>query len=44
MDQESTYLGLLTAVTGAQMQGNALILTSPSGSLNYYQALTVTPY
>ena len=46
MAQEQSYLGLLSAVTGAVPQGSALELISPQGSLIFYQAgsLTVTPY
>jgi heat shock protein HslJ len=46
MAQESSYLGLLSAVTGALPQGNAVELVSPQGSLIYYQAgtLSITPY
>jgi hypothetical protein len=54
MDQESLYLGLLSAVTLAQSQGNALNLVFPAGtgpdgqpypegSLIYYQAGTPGP-
>src|SRR4030042_3039791 len=41
MAQESSYLGLLSAVTGALLQGNALELVSPQGSLIFYQAGTL---
>lgn len=43
MAQESSYLGLLSAVTGALPQGNALELVSPQGSLIFYQAGTLSP-
>jgi heat shock protein HslJ len=36
MNQEQAYLGLLSAVTGAQSQGDSLELISPLGSLIYY--------
>jgi heat shock protein HslJ len=46
MAQESSYLGLLSAVTGAIPQGSGLELTAPQGSLIFYQAgsLSITPY
>jgi len=46
MAQEQSYLGLLSAVTGAVPQGSGLELISPQGSLIFYQAgsLSVTPY
>ena len=44
MAQESSYLGLLSSVTGAIPQGNMLELTSPSGNLLYYEVGTPTPY
>ncbi len=46
MAQEQSYLGLLSAVTGAVPQGSALELISPQGSLIFYQAgsLSITPY
>jgi heat shock protein HslJ len=37
MDQEQTYLGILSSVTLAQSQGNVLTLSSPQSSLVYHQ-------
>ena len=37
MDQEQTYLGILSSVTMAQSQGNVLTLSSPQSSLVYHQ-------
>jgi heat shock protein HslJ len=44
MAQESSYLGLLSSVTGAIPQGNTLELISPAGNLSYYEVGTPTPY
>jgi heat shock protein HslJ len=38
MDQEQTYLGILSSVTIAQSQGNVLTLSSPQSSLVYHQS------
>jgi heat shock protein HslJ len=43
MVQESTYLAILPTVLAAQLQGNALSLSYPEGSLLYYQAGTAMP-
>ena len=37
MDQEQTYLGILSSITLAQIQGNVLTLSSPQSSLVYHQ-------
>jgi heat shock protein HslJ len=38
MDQEQTYLGILSSVTLAQSQGNVLTLSSLQSSLVFHQA------
>jgi heat shock protein HslJ len=38
MDQEQTYLGILSQITIAQSQGNVLTLSSPQSSLIYHQS------
>jgi heat shock protein HslJ len=43
MAQESAYLGLLSTVTGAQIQGSMLDLISPGGEMIFYQAGTLVP-
>jgi heat shock protein HslJ len=40
MQQEQTYLSLLSTVVAGQIQGNNLNLNSPQGMLTYYQAPT----
>jgi heat shock protein HslJ len=46
MDQASAYLALLSTVTIAQIQGTAVTLIAPNGTLVYYQSgtLSITPY
>jgi heat shock protein HslJ len=43
MDQEQTYLGLLSTVNIGQGDGNVLTLTSPGGALIYHQSSTAQP-
>jgi heat shock protein HslJ len=43
MDQEQTYLGLLSTVTIAQGEGNTLTLTSSGSTLIYHQSNTAQP-
>jgi heat shock protein HslJ len=40
MQQEQTYLSMLSAVMAGQIQGSTLNLNSPTGELTYYQAAT----
>jgi len=38
MDQEQTYLGILSQITIAQGQGNVLTLSSPQSNLIFHQS------